>query len=280
MTFFKNTLATSAALTCLTSAGYADDDWTYNTENNAIGRIYYYERTNTDGSRDERVTVYRQDETHIAVYKEASLCGNAALVTATLDFETFTTPVITGGRLMPDAEVMEFAFLNHDPGSDIATMDVRFPDMEINESAPIRNQTWHLFDFDLASLTMMTPHLADPAGNFSFGMALVWADQTAEDPFTWMGDVAVNYEGDESHIGHHTRRYSLSGSAFEGELAAGNAGALWLDAEDGHVVDAIFPAPNHPGYTDFRLRLLHVSDGGAQEWDELLRAHWNNCQSN
>jgi len=278
MSILKKTLAASAALSCVTSAGFAADDWIYNPDHNEVGRIYYYERTNTDGSRDERVTVYRQDETQIAVYKESSLCGNAGLVTATLDFETFTTPVITGGRLMPDAQIMEFAFLNHEAGSDVATMDVRFPDMEINESAPIENQTWHLYDLDLASLTMMTPHLIDPRGDFSFGMALVWADQNAEDPFTWMGDVAVNYDGDVSHIGHHTRHYTLSGSAFEGDMAAGGVGELWLDAEDGHVVDAIFPAPNHPGYTDFRLRLLHVSDGGAEEWNSLLRAHWNNCQ--
>jgi hypothetical protein len=277
MRIFKKTLAASAALTCLTSAGFAADDWTYNPDNNDVGRIYYYERTNTDGSRAERISMFRRDTTHIEVYKEVSLCGNAALVTAELDFETFTAPIITGGRLMPEAEVAEFAFLNHEAGSDVVTMDVRFPDMEINESAPIENQTWHLFDFDLASLTMMTPHLSNPQEDFSFGMALVWADQSAEDPFTWMGDVQVNYQRDRSHLGHHTRHYTLSGTAFEGEMASGSTGEIWLDAADGHVVDAYFPAPNHPGYTDFRLRLLHVSDGGAEEWDTLLRAHWNNC---
>ena len=50
-------------------------------------------------------------------------------------------------------------------------------------------------------------------------------------------------------------------SAFEIDLSTGKEGRLWLDEEDGHVVDAIMPVPNHPGYTDFRLRLLDVSDG-------------------
>lgn len=66
-------------------------------------------------------------------------------------------------------------------------------------------------------------------------------------------------------------------SAFEWEHAGGKEGTLWLDAEHGHIVDAVFPAPNHPGYTDFRLRLDHVSDGGIEEWTNLLTAHFSNC---
>jgi hypothetical protein len=52
-----------------------------------------------------------------------------------------------------------------------------------------------------------------------------------------------------------------------------------MDSEDGHVVDAVMPVPNHAGYTDFRLRLLNVSDGGEPEWTALLRAHFEGCES-
>ena len=75
----------------------ADSPWTYHESDDEIGRIYYYERSNIDGSMDERVTVFRRDADQIEVYKENGLCRRAALVTAQLDLETLSAPVITGG---------------------------------------------------------------------------------------------------------------------------------------------------------------------------------------
>lgn len=274
----KSILASTTLGLTLTAGAFADSDWAYSPENNDIGRIYYYERTNTDGTMDERVTVFRRDETRIEVYKESMLCQRAALVTAELDFETFSAPVITGGQLQPNAQHMEFAWLEWDRDAGQLDILVQLPNFELRDDAPIETETWHLFDFDLASLTMMTPHLANPAQNFNFGMALAWADPNTEDPMFWMGDVEAAASGNETRLGHETRLYTLTGSAFEGEMATSDEGQLWLDAEDGHVVDAIFPAPNHPGYTDFRLRLLNVSDGGEAEWTALLRAHYEGCE--
>jgi len=280
MTYSK-TLRAAVLPLCLASAvtacASAQAPWYYQPEHNAIGRIYAYERTNTDGSLDERVNVFRRDATHIEVYKENGLCEGAALVTAELDFETFSAPVITGGQLRPNAEHMEFAFLEWDQAQERLDILVQFPDMELREAAPILSTPWHLFDYDLASLTVMTPHLAAPENGFEFGMALVWADPSAADPLSWMGDVSASYTGNESREGVHTRHYVLAGTALEGEASTGDTGELWLDLGDGHVVEAIIPAPNHPGYTDFHLRLLAVSDGGAAEWTRLLTAHFENC---
>ena len=261
----------------LTGCAGAQESWHYQPEHNAIGRIYAYERSNTDGSLDERVTVFRRDATHIEVYKENGLCVDAALVTAELDFETFSAPVITGGRLLPNAEHMEFAWLNWDQAAGRVDILVQFPDMELREETPILSTPWHLFDFDLASLTVMTPHLAAPDSGFEFGMALVWTDPSAVDPLTWMGDVSASYTGNERREGIDTRHYVLTGTALAGETTTGDTGDLWLDLDDGHVVEAIMPMPNHGGYTDFHLRLLEVSDGGLDEWTRLLAAHYENC---
>lgn len=276
----KTILTTTALGLGLSTAALADGDWNYDPENNEIGRIYYYERTNSDGTMDERVTVFRRDETRIDVYKENGLCYGAALVTADLDFETYSAPTITGGRLQPDAQHMEFAWLEWDRDAAAVTTLVQLPNMELRHNMPTEGETWHLFDFDLASLTMMTPHLSNPDAGFDFGMALFWADPNASnaEQLYWMGDIEARPAGVENRLGHEARLYTLSGSAFDVDRATGSQGQLWLDAEDGHVVDAIFPAPNHPGYTDFRLRLLNVSDGGDAEWTALLRAHYEGCE--
>ena len=271
-------LGAVAGAALLAASAQANNPWTYNESDDEIGRIYYYERTNTDGSMDERVTVFRRDATHIEVYKENGLCHRAALVTAQLDLETLSAPVITGGALQPDAQHVEFAFMELNPETGKVDMLVQLPDMEFRSDVEIEAANWTLFDFDLASFTVATPHLDNPEDGFGFGMALLWADPSAPDPLFWMGELTAEHVGQGEHLGVVADEYRLSGTAFEIDLSTGEEGRLWLDSEDGHVVDAVMPVPNHPGYTDFRLRLLNVSDGGETEWTALLRAHFDGCE--
>ena len=278
MSFKPLMLGAAVGAISIAASAQANNPWTYHESDDAIGRIYYYERTNTDGSMDERVTVFRRDATHLEVYKENGLCRRAALVTAELDLETLSAPVITGGALQPDARHMEFAFLELNPETGVVDMRVQLPDMEIRNDVEIKVANWTLFDFDLASFTVATPHLDNPQEGFGFGMALLWTDPSTADPLFWMGEVTAEHVGQGERLGAITDEYRLTGSAFEIDLSTGKEGRLWLHADDGHVVDAIMPVPNHPGYTDFRLRLLNVSDGGEAEWKALLRAHFEGCE--
>ena len=75
--------------------------WTYDAGNDRIGRIYYYDRSNTDGSMDERITVFRKSATDIEVYKENGFCRRAALVSAELDLDTLSASRITGDAEAP-----------------------------------------------------------------------------------------------------------------------------------------------------------------------------------
>ncbi len=274
----RTLLGAALALMTSTACAQADDGaWDYQAENASVGRIYYYERSNTDGSLDERITVFHRSETELEVYKENGLCRNAALVTAELDPDTLSATHLVGGQLLPDAQHMEFAFIAWDQDTDALSLEVRLPNVTITDDAQAQSRPWHLYDFDLASLTVMTPHLVNQDTPFEFGMALLWADASNPDPMFWMGEVTATPDASVAHLGHQTRRYALSGSALTGERATGGEGVLWLDAEDGYIVDAVFPTPNHPGYTDFRLRLDHISDGGLTEWEALLTAHFSGC---
>ena len=278
MSFKKLLLGAATGAACLSACAQAESPWTHDAADDRIGRIYYYERSNTDGTQDERITIFRRDATQIEVYKENGLCRRAALVTATLDLDTLSAPVITGGQLQPNAQHFDFAFLELNEETGQVDMLVQLPDMEIRNEAQIHHPNWTLFDFDLASFTVATPHLDNPQAGFEFGMALLWSDPSAPAPFYWMGDVSAEYAGQAQHLGVTSLEYRLTGSAFEIELSTGEEGRLWLDADDGHVVDAVMPVPNHPGYTDFRLRLLDVSDGGKAEWTNLLTAHFEGCE--
>jgi hypothetical protein len=273
----KAVLAATLAVLATAPAVLADTPWTHDPADDAIGRIYYYERSNTDGTLDERITIFRRDSTHIEVYKENGLCRNASVVRAELDLETLSAPVITGGQLRPEAEIVDFAFLTQSEDGQQVDLLVQLPDMEIRNASPIENRHWVLFDFDFASMTVATPHLDNPESGFEIGLALLWADPAVEDPFFWMGDLQAEHVGEGEHLGVRSQHYRLSGSALEHDLAIGDQGQLWLDADEGHIVDVVVPAPSHPGYTDYRLRLLNVSDGGEAEWTALLTRHFENC---
>lgn len=278
MSFKTFLLGAVAVASCLAAGAAAETPWTHDASDDAIGRIYYYERSNTDGSLDERITIFRRDATHIEVYKENGLCRNASVVRAELDLDTLSAPVITGGQLQPGAEIRNFAFVEMNEAGDRMDMLVQLPNMEIRNEADIGHDNWVLFDFDFASFTVATPHLDDPRRGFDFGMALIWADPSAADPFFWMGNLDAAYVGEGEHLGVQSDQYRLTGSALDHELATGDEGQLWLDAEQGHIVDIVVPAPSHPGYTDYRLRLLDISDGGEAEWTALLTAHFEGCE--
>jgi len=251
--------------------------WQYEAKQSKPGRIYYYERTNSDGSLDERVTVFQRDAVHLEVFKAVGRCENAAFVTAEMDLKSLSALKITGGQLRPGASQNAFAFLSWKREAQTLDVEVKLPDQTIRASAPIRSAPWHLFDFDLASLTVATPHLAPNTKRFSFGMALLWPDAAADSPLNWMGDVQATLASMEQRDGKAVRLYSLSGDALSGPRSVGSSGQLLLDAKDGHIVEALLPMPNHPGYKDFRLFLKKVSDVGESEWTSLLKSHFEGC---
>ena len=53
------------------------------------------------------------------------------------------------------------------------------------------------------------------------------------------------------------------------------------DATFGHVIEARFGLPNHPGYDNFLLKLVKVSPGeeGNAAWRDAITRHWQGCPS-
>ncbi len=238
-----------------------------------VGRIYHYLRSNIDGTEAEDVYVFRKRRDFIEVYKSREKCLNAALVTAELDMDAGYAPKITGGRLLPGGKRQEFAFLTFDPASKELSVRVEIPDQApILRSVAIETLPFHLYDFDLASLTVMTPHLKDPKAGLAFGLALIIADPSREDPLIYLGEAVASFRDEEEHGGVPALRYAIGGPAF-----GSYGGTMWLDAEEGHILDVETGIPNHLEYHDFKLKLVGVDDGGPVAWMRLLAEHFEGC---
>lgn len=241
-------------------------------EFDGVGRIYHYARSNIDGSLREDVYVFRKGETTLEVYKSRAACANAALVTADLNPENGQATSLVGGRLGPNATREQFAFLSYDEAAqEIRARIERDGAPAMTDTASVEHEPWHLFDFDFASLTVATQSLP-PQTDFSFGLALAIPEPGREDFLLYLGEAQAAYRGEETYGGAPAHRYALGGPAF-----GSFGGALWLDAEERHILNVETAMPNHPDYRDFKLELVDIDDGDGDAWRELLTAHFEEC---
>lgn len=256
-------LALAAALLAQAAAATAGPD--------RIGRIYSYVRSDRDGAEAETVHVYRQSRTRIGVAKMRGRCTNAAYVTAELDLERGYATRLGGGRLRPNAQREEFAVLTYDPATRRLDGRIETPNGPILLGGRVADTPWHIFDFDLASLTITAQYRPNRRASLSFGMPLLWPDDGAN-PLRYLGRADLRFVRAERHGGRRALRFEAGGPAF-----GGRGGPIWFDAAEGHILEASWGIPNHSEHRDFRLRLTRVSDGGEGEWRRLLSAHFENC---
>ena len=237
-----------------------------------IGRIYSYVRSDRDGSEAETVRVYRAGRTRIEVSKMRGRCTNAAYVTAELDLAGGYATRLGGGRLLPNAGREEFAVLVYDARARRLSGRIDTPDGALTLALQVPDEPWHIYDFDLASLTITNQYRPDLRRDFSFGMPLIWPDSGPENLLRYMGRADLRFVREETLEGRRALRFEAGGPAF-GE----RGGPIWFDAEDGHILAASWGVPNHSEHRDFALRLTAVSDGGPEEWRRLLTEHFENC---
>lgn len=255
---------TAAMLALLIAAGCAHE----RSGRGEGGPTYSYVRSNRDGSEAETIYVHRPRPGHVEVAKMRDRCTNAAFVTATMAGGEAVR--LTGGRLRPGATHEDFAELLFRDGRIEARL--AGPEGELRDSVAVADRPWHLYDFDLASLTASPPAEAAARRDFSFGVALVWLGEDPAEFLRYLGRADARFVREERREGRRTLRYEIGGPAFEGALG----GTLWLDARERFVVAAELGRPNHAEYRDFKLRLTGTSRGAA-EWKRLLTAHFEGC---
>ena len=237
-----------------------------------IGRIYSYVRSDRDGSEAEVIRVFRASRTQVEVSKMRGRCNNAAYVTGELALEGGYATRLGGGRLRPNAGREEFAVLTYDPNARRIDARIDLPEGPLALTLAVPDQPWHMYDFDLASLTITAQYRPDPRADFSFGLPLVWPSGGPDGLLRYLGRVDLRFVREEMHGGRRALRFEAGGPAF-----GTRGGPIWFDAAEGHILAAEWGIPNHSEHRDFALRLTAISDGGREEWRRLLAAHYENC---
>jgi hypothetical protein len=236
------------------------------------GRTFHYERTNIAGTEPEQVYFHRAAPDRIAVYKMVEKCTRSALVTATIDPATGEASALVAAQLRPEAASEAYASIQLDPAASALRGSIFSVHPPLPLLAPVGTRPWHMYDFDLATLSAAFEARAGSRAPMRFGMAMVWADSNGP-RLLWLGGAEARFVAAERHLGHASLRFDVSGPAFGDR----GGGPLWIDATGGHIVDVQWGRPNHDNYTDFRLRLIAEEPAGEAAWTALLKRHYEGC---
>lgn len=237
------------------------------------GMTLAYIRSNQDGSMPERIVMHVVSPTEVHVAKMVAPCTDAAYVTGVFDPATGEATTLVGGRLTREGTQNPQAFVTLAP--ETRKLEVRLGDpaavpAEVHD-APMA--PWRIYDFDLAEFAVAGPRTPQ---DFSFGLVMAWPDGSLP-LLRLLGPAHAKflYSSDKGAKNH----YRVSGVAFSDPAIGDRGGELITDATYGHVVEARFGRPNHPGYTNFMLKLSAFTPApeGEAAWREALAAHWRNC---
>jgi hypothetical protein len=236
---------------------------------NPDGTTLSYTRSNQDGTKPERVLVHIVSSTELHVAKMVETCTDAAYVTAVFDPRTREATELVGGRLTRDGKQDPQTQLSLDPKTRKLTVSLGEPLEPPTAILDAPPAPWRMYDFDLAEFALFGPRNGQA---FDFGLAMAWPDGSSP-TLRVLGAARGELIDSGIRVYEPFALYAITGEAF-----GDDGGFLTVDPDYGHVTEARFGRPNHPGYDDFLLKLDAVDrETGPDVWREALAAHWRGC---
>ena len=235
-----------------------------------VGRVHQYEKANRDGSHSGRVSLYVAAPDRLESLKWDDEIGWATFVVAELDWTRFSVRRFESWALRQGRPAELKATLHTAPDGAITISVLPGPPVRVS------SWPWHSYDFDWASLSAVLPHRVDAEAEFGFLRADFIQEEGQGPRFGEIGAVRLRYQGREQRGGVATRRYRMEGAGLlapgqPASAAPANAGTVWTDASDGHIVEFELPFPDEPGLRDVRFRQLAIETMTAAEWEAFKR---------
>lgn len=225
-----------------------------------VGEVAHYVKSNLDGSKPARVSIFVVAPELLEVAKVEKGVNDAAWVRAHFDWRLFTADRLDAAVIKLDGSVEERAQLDLDRGAGLVRVSVGGR----TGSAAWGQLPFHLYNFDLTSLNFAWRHLDDPKSPFTIGIL----DPTFKmegDVVLYRGAARVVYRREETLHGKTCRLYSIKGPGI-----GGVEGSIWADPKGGWLEKIEIPFPDNPDWTSFKLELEGTETMTPESWKKFI----------
>jgi hypothetical protein len=240
--------------------------YAYQSSRVPVGIVYHYIKSNIDGSTPERVSLYMSDETTLEAFRWREPKPQwTSYVKATMDWQRVSA-IRLESRRKPrwQAEqlnaVAEYTPMTH-------TMSIEFSD-KTRHTVVVEHVPFHFYQFDLASLNIAFRQLSDLTKSFQVGLVNPTFAQTGA-ALEYMGLATITYERDETHSEFQCRRYRIEGPGLKNQT-----GTIWVERNEGHIIDLEIKLPNHPDWTSFKLKFVGKETLDPASWQAFMKSRF------
>jgi hypothetical protein len=133
----------------------------FRPEKVVVGTAYVYEKSNIDGSNKSNIVQYVASKDALEAFKYES-GPEATLVTATMDWNTFSVRDLSSWKVRSDGERTLVVNLHQQGNSNQIIVGGKLRSQKLDQTTTMEYYPWHSYDFDFASLNLILPHLIDP----------------------------------------------------------------------------------------------------------------------
>lgn len=229
-----------------------------------VGTAYHYIKSNIDGSTPERVSLYMADDTTLEAFRWREPNPQfTSHVKAKMDWGRLSAIRLESQRKQRWQASQLNAVAEYAPMT--KTMSIEFAD-KTRHTVQIDHTPFHFYQFDLASLNVAFRLLADPTKPFQVGLVNPTFAETGA-ALEYRGLVTISYEKDEKRSELPCRKYLIDGPGVKNQ-----GGSIWVDRNEGHIVDLEIKNPNHPDWTSFKLKFVGKESMGPADWQAFMKS--------
>lgn len=236
------------------------DKFIYPGNFNDIHTVYTYQKSNWDGTHASVIFLYVIDTNQLVSFKWSKGDEWATIVSAEIDWTTFSVKKFTNNRIFRDGSKRKIAELEATvPGK----LQIRVGDFQ--DSLTLLNTHWHSYDFDFAGLGFTWRALKNKQASFSFLIADAYS-RNNKNGFENKGYVQVNYTGMELVNGKNCFKYSVDGPGLQNK-----GGHIWVNRETSMIELYKIQLPDEDGFVNGQLKLIKTEKFSPLAWEKFLQ---------
>jgi hypothetical protein len=223
----------------------------------APGTVWYYTKSNIDGSAPWNLAFYVASPTRIDVVKWVE--GAADFVEVSADIDVNRAMPVNLQQWNTTASAREPRLWGTTSADKLMVTLAGGPTFELETAG----QPLHLWGFDLMGLAFVLPHLVDPDAAFEINVVDPNRPGSEGRPFA-QGIARFEPVGMEAINGIVARKYRISGDVF-----GTKQGWLWVDQASGRLLRVEHPLPTSSDWSDWKLDAVSVEQLDGIRWEQF-----------